>query len=87
VAEEFALIQSLRDTGAINPDQRFTFASAASMQFPRNKLFSGARLAQNQNGGIGRCYHLDLSDDLPPRSALTYNFAKCPNRFPNSVEA
>jgi hypothetical protein len=45
MAEEFALILFLRDTGAINPDQRFIFASAPPVQFPRDKLFSGGSLA------------------------------------------
>ena len=33
----YAPIQFLRDAGAINPDQGFIFASAAPMEFPRNR--------------------------------------------------
>jgi hypothetical protein len=86
MTEEFALIQFLRDTGAIHPDQRFIFALAAPVQFPRNQLFSRTSLAQDQDGGISRRHHLDLFDDLPPRSALTNDFAECPRRFPVYVE-
>jgi hypothetical protein len=57
------------------------------MEFSRNQLFSSTGLAQDQDGRIRRGHHLDLFDDLPPRSALTNNFAKCSNGFPVSVEA
>src|SRR5260221_14508629 len=85
MAEEFALIQFLRDTGTVHTDQGLIFASAAPVQFLCDQFFPGASLAQNQNSSIRWCYHLDLSDNLPPSSALTHNSAKRRRRVPASA--
>jgi hypothetical protein len=46
------------------------------MDFSRYKLLSGAGLTQDQDGGVGRCYYLNLANDSTARSALTDNFTK-----------
>src|SRR5215470_14464707 len=55
------------------------------MDFSRNKLFSGARLTEDQDRGVCSCYYLNLADDSPAGCALTDDFAKCPIPFPISV--
>src|ERR1043166_8364962 len=64
VAEELALQKAERDRRAIDFDEGLVAARAEIVDRPRDHLFAGAGLAEDENGRIGRRYGLDLPERL-----------------------
>ena len=76
MAEEFAFIQIFWDGGAIDADQRLVFASAASVDFPRDQFLACAGFTENEHRGLCRRDQINLADDVPQWFALADEVTK-----------
>src|SRR5439155_23001119 len=70
VTEELALEHFSWYRAAVHLDQRALRPAAALVDRPGNELLAGARLAEDEDGGVGRRDHLDLWEHPPQRRAL-----------------
>src|SRR5690606_25237155 len=63
VAEELALEQRLRESGAVHRDEGAGRALAPAVQRARDDLLPGAALAEQQHGRLGRSDFAERFDD------------------------
>ncbi len=71
VAEHLGLDQVSRNGGAVHRDERTPGSPARGVDGRRHQLFAGARLAGDQDAGVGGADPLDERGDLPHGATLT----------------
>src|SRR5262245_8966732 len=73
VAEELAFKEFLRQTDAINGNERSRLSLAPVVNRTGEQLFAGAALSEEQNGGLRACRHLGRIDGQIHLTAFSYD--------------
>ena len=60
ITEQLRFDKRVRNSGAVNGDDRTVGSGANAVNLPRCQFFTGSRLADNQNSGVGLGDALDL---------------------------
>jgi hypothetical protein len=68
-AEQLAFDKGCRNGRAVDPHHRSSFTGAQLMNLRREQFLAGARLSEQQHGGIGRRHLLHLLERFPDRRA------------------
>ena len=71
VAEELALEEVFRNSGAIDRNKRTVSPKAKVVNRPRHKLLAGAAFTRKEDGYVGGCYPLNYFINLLDRGVLT----------------
>src|SRR5579859_3638117 len=76
MAEKFAFKQFLGNGRAVDADEWFVLAQAPVVDFVRDQFLAGAAFTQDQHRRLSRRDEVNLTDDVPQRRTLAYQFAE-----------